>query len=131
MSDEEGVTFASPNLQSPYVTLSGEPVYFAEVGDTYPFRTASGIPVVFTAPGDGFTTPLHTFHPELIAGVDADFIRFCPIHRLPHDADPTHYFGAGRLCPAAGEPLRGYLTRVRDQDGTPQMDYPEWWGPEG
>ena len=129
--DEEGVTFAPESSPFPFVTVSGVPVYFAEDGDQYPFRTASGVPVVFSEPGDGFDTPYHTFHPEIVSGLDADFIRFCPIHRLPHDADPVHYFGGGRLCPAGGEPLRGYLTRFRDQEGNPQLDYPDWWPPEG
>lgn len=68
---------------------------------------------------------------EDISGVDPDFTRLCPIHRLIFDADPTHYHGAGRTCPEGGEPLVGYLRRMRDFDDAPEMNLPDWWDLEG
>ena len=40
---------------------------------------------------------------ELITWVDASYLRFCPLHRLPHDADSVQYRDAGRCGPRGGE----------------------------
>lgn len=64
---------------------------------------------------------------ELITGVDPDTIRFAWQDRLPHDPDARIYLGAGRLSPASGTPLIGYLRRLRDFDDGPEMNLPEWW----
>lgn len=56
---------------------------------------------------------------ELVEGEDPGYLRFCPIHRLPHSPDSRIYRGAGRLCPRGGEPLVGYLARFRDDQGLP------------
>jgi hypothetical protein len=64
---------------------------------------------------------------EDIADLDPDAIRFCFTHKLPHDPDPIHYHGAGRTCPAGGEPLVGYLARFREADGTPSLGLPDAW----
>ncbi len=67
---------------------------------------------------------------ELITGVDPDAVRFCPIHRVAFDPDPTIYRDAGRCCPVAGERLVGFLARWREADGSPLMELPLPWDEE-
>lgn len=64
-----------------------------------------------------------------IEGLDENFIRWCPLHRVAFDADPRIYRGAGRLCPVGGEQLRGFLQRYRDMDGVPVTEElpPAFW----
>ncbi len=68
---------------------------------------------------------------ELITWVDASYLRFCPLHRLPHDADSVQYRDAGRCCPRGGERLVGWLARFRDDQGLPVDDGPDVWDDVG
>ena len=61
-----------------------------------------------------------------IEGVNPDAIRFAWQDRLPHDPDPRIYHGAGRLSPASGTPMIGYLQRFRDLDPLPDYPLSEW-----
>ena len=65
---------------------------------------------------------------EGVEGVDPDAIRFAWQDRLPHDPDGRIYQGAGRLSPASGAPMIGYLQRFRDLDPMPEYPLSEWWG---
>ena len=58
---EEGITFAPADFPSPYITVSGIPVFYALHGDTATFRTLFGIPGIWTVLGGDFDAyPAHT-----------------------------------------------------------------------
>jgi hypothetical protein len=69
---------------------------------------------------------------ELLDWVDPDFIRYCPMHRVPFVPDDHMHRYAHTRCPVGGESLQSYFARFRDQGGTPVptleplMDM-EWW----
>ena len=58
---EEGITFAPVGFPSPYMTVSGIPVFYAPAGDIATFRTLFGIPGIWTVLGGDFDAyPAHT-----------------------------------------------------------------------
>jgi len=65
---------------------------------------------------------------ELLAGVTTESIRFAWQDRLPHEPDGRIYYGAGRLSPASGTPMIGYLQRFRDSDPLPDYSLSDWFG---
>ena len=73
---------------------------------------------------EGYWAGVNASPAEEIPGLPQDFVRWCPIHRVAFDDDPTIYRGAGRRCPVGGELLMGYLARWRDPDGIPIADAP-------